>query len=156
MSNADRRRRYRAKNLEACRASSRIAAAKKRKAFPEYTSWQNMLSRCYNPAHPRFTDYGGRGISVCSRWRRSFVAFREDVGARPSNRHTLDRLNNDGNYMETNCCWATHQQQAEHTRRNLLIDGLPCSVQARRIGMPYSTLRMRIRRGWSNVRALGV
>ena len=82
---------------------------------PEYRAWSAMLERCTNERHAAWNDYGGRGISVCERWR-SFDAFLSDMGPRPSRQHTLDRVNNDGNYEPANCRWATWTQQARNRR----------------------------------------
>jgi hypothetical protein len=68
---------------------------------------------CENPKHMHFGRYGGRGISVCDRWRRSFADFVADMGPRPDG-HTLDRVNNDGNYEPDNCRWATRKQQSNN------------------------------------------
>jgi predicted phage-related endonuclease len=72
-----------------------------------------MRARCENPKHMHFGRYGGRGISVCDRWRRSFADFVADMGPRPDG-HTLDRVNNDGNYEPDNCRWATRKQQSNN------------------------------------------
>ena len=81
---------------------------------PEYRSWAAAKTRCYNPAYSKYPRYGGRGIVMCERWRDSFARFFEDMGRRPSKRHTLDRRNNDGNYEPGNCRWATPKQQAKN------------------------------------------
>ena len=85
---------------------------------PTYNSWANMVKRCTNPKQKRFKHYGGRGISVCERWR-SFVNFLADMGERPSLKHSIDRFPNpSGNYEPGNCRWATPQQQHETQRHH--------------------------------------
>jgi hypothetical protein len=73
--------------------------------------WQAMKNRCYNPNVRQYKNYGGRGIKVCDRWRNSFTAFLEDMGPKPSKKHSLDRINNIGDYEPGNCRWATVKQQ---------------------------------------------
>lgn len=85
-----------------------------RKFRAEYRSWMHMRDRCRNPNNKDFDRYGGRGISICERWNE-FAKFIEDMGARPTNLHSLDRYpNNDGNYEPTNCRWATKVEQANN------------------------------------------
>lgn len=81
-----------------------------------YSVWQSMRKRCYNPKAAHFADYGGRGITVCDRWQNSVSAFAEDMGPRPSAKHSLDRIDNDGNYEPSNCRWATYSQQRKNAR----------------------------------------
>lgn len=81
-----------------------------------YSKWQQMKQRCNNPSHPRYRDWGGRGISVCERWNNSFRTFVEDIGVPSDNKMSLDRINNDGNYEPGNVRWATPGQQLLNTR----------------------------------------
>lgn len=83
---------------------------------PEYTCWKNMRRRCGNPAAKDYPRYGGRGIAVCEQWQRSYVAFLADVGRRPSPKHSLDRIENAGNYEPGNVRWATMREQRLNAR----------------------------------------
>ena len=79
-----------------------------------YTSWRSMIDRCTRESAPNYYLYGGRGITVCERWRR-FEDFLKDMGERPIDR-TLDRVDNDGNYEPGNCRWATRSEQQRNKR----------------------------------------
>lgn len=83
-----------------------------------YPTWLNMRQRCRNPKHPRYGDWGGRGIKICERWD-NFEHFLEDVGERPEGK-TLDRKDNDGDYCPENVRWATPLEQNTNKGRNSL------------------------------------
>ncbi len=81
-----------------------------------YQAWASMKQRCNNPNHMSYENYGGRGITVCDKWNLSYKDFLADMGYRPTTTHSLDRINNNGNYTPENCRWATLEQQRENKR----------------------------------------
>lgn len=128
------------------------------KRTAEYHAWQSMLQRCGNPNNPGWANYGGRSITVCERWQESFENFLADMGNRPSSRHSLDRINNEGNYEPGNVRWATREQQNRNNRRNFVVEfrGVRrCLAEwAEQVGISAGTLFKRIReRGWDVERA---
>jgi hypothetical protein len=113
--------------------------ARKGAVTVEFATWQAMIARCNRPTHVSYQNYGGRGINVCRRWRKSFVNFLADMGRRPSAKHSLDRKNNDKNYTPSNCRWATPKQQRLNQRRRARLDqftDLELSREAVRRGYP--------------------
>jgi hypothetical protein len=83
---------------------------------PLYQTWRSMLSRCENPNSADYENYAARGISVCERWH-DFPSFVQDMGEKPSAKHTLERRDNDGNYEPLNCVWATRSDQNRNRRK---------------------------------------
>ena len=118
----------------------------------EYGVWTGMRHRCNSKTHPSFKDYGGRGITVCERWN-DFANFMADMGPRPSEKHSLDRIDNDQGYSPENCRWATASQQHRNTRANrtLTYAGVtkPLCEWAEERGIATTTLAHRLRTGWS-------
>lgn len=87
---------------------------------PEYRRWKDMRGRCRNKNHKLYPYYGARGISVCKRWD-DFQTYLDDIGERPSEAHSLDRIDNNGNYEPSNVRWATSKQQQNNTRQNVKV-----------------------------------
>lgn len=126
---------------------------------PEYEVWKSMRARCKNPNDKRYARYGKRGISVCARWQ-DFSNFIQDMGPRPSDKHSLERRNNDGDYEPDNCYWGTDFDQGRNKKSNLLIthEGrTQClSAWAAESSITPQHLRGRLRDGWEFADAIGL
>lgn len=124
----------------------------------EYRAWQTMRLRCLNPENAAYPDYGGRGIKVCERWLNSVQAFVDDMGLKPSPKHEIDRIDNDGHYEPGNCQWATRKHNDRNRRNNRWIDingerrvlAEWCELKA----MPRDVVNKRLMAGWPAERAL--
>lgn len=132
--------------------------------LPEYGQWAAMLSRCYNPNAGKYKNYGGRGISVCQRWRAGidgktgFECFLLDMGPHPTKRHSIERVNNNGDYCPGNCRWATNKEQSRNRRNNRTVtyrgETLCMTAMAEKYGVPYFAFRDRISSGWTTESAI--
>jgi hypothetical protein len=128
--------------------------AKRGAKDPEYEAWNQMKGKCYRASHPSFKNYGGRGIRMADEWRYDFMAFYSHIGPRPTSEHTVERINNDGNYEPGNVKWATHSEQNRNQRSNvnLTIDGVTMCVADWAIltKRPASTIYRRVDKGWDD------
>lgn len=119
--------------------------------------WSGMLSRCENKNRKSYKNYGGHGVTVCERWHE-FENFLADMGEPTTSRHTLDRIKTDGNYEPDNCRWATMLEQQNNRSNNVLVGhgGMEMTIPAwaRHTGIPASSIRSRLGRGWTVEMAL--
>lgn len=117
---------------------------------PEYRAWEAMKRRCSKSTYGAYSRYGGRGIKVCERWDNSFEAFFLDMGQKPSPKHSLERIDNDGDYCPGNCKWATTSEQGVNrsNNRRLTYEGrtMCLSEWAKELGVSTSSIHSRIRR----------
>lgn len=138
-------------------AKSRATHGESRRSA-EYVAWAGMKSRCLNRNSEDWTDYGGRGISVCADWLE-FQPFLLAMGRKPTPRHSLDRMNVHGNYEPSNCRWATPIEQSTNRRNRLAFTHQGRTLNLIEwqavVGVHWRTLRSRITQmGWSVERAL--
>lgn len=118
---------------------------------PEYRAWSAIKSRCLNSNVECFDRYGGRGIKVCARWRRSFKSFLADVGPRPTPRHSIERIDNDEDYRPGNVKWALPGEQQNNRRNTIFVrhrgKRVPLAIACADLGVNRNTIWMRISRG---------
>lgn len=106
--------RYRRYCSTECRVKGKAIMHKNHPDYYERNTWRGMLARCNDPSNKKYDNYGGRGIMVHLPWAMSFRQFKADMGAKPTPKHELDRIDNDGHYEPSNCRWVTHK---ENTRK---------------------------------------
>lgn len=125
---------------------------------PEYGVWRAMRDRCNRPKNKNYADYGGRGIKVYPEWDSSFDAFFAHLGPRPTSKHSIDRIDNDGDYEPGNVQWAVRTQQVRNTRLARIVtfngETLHLKEWASRFGIGYSALKYRLAHGWGFERAI--
>lgn len=125
-----------------------------------YNIWLNMKQRCSNPKASHYEYYGGKGVSVCEEWKKSFSTFRDwALSNGYEDGLTIDRIESDKDYCPENCRWVTHLKQMSNTTRNVMLtyqgETHSLSEWSRIVGVPYGTLKSRLRYGWSVERMLG-
>ena len=121
--------------------------------------WNNILSRCYNSNASHFHRYGGRGVTVCDQWRNDFKVFYDWAMSHGySDELTIDRINNDGNYEPSNCRWVDIKTQARNRNNNhyVTINGITKTLTewCNYYSINYRTVQDRIKRGWTEHKAL--
>lgn len=125
---------------------------------PEYYIWRSIKNRCTNPKHKNFGRYGGRGIAICDSWLNDFSAFIADMGKRPTDKHTIDRIDNNLGYSKSNCAWRTHKEQANNKSSNRYLtykgETLTCAQWADKLGITRSAINSRLKAGWPIARVV--
>lgn len=118
-----------------------------------YGIWHGIKQRCLNPNAEEYKWYGARGITICDAWLHSFEAFYADMGDPPSDVHSIERNDTNGNYEPNNCRWATHLEQMNNTRANVFIEyngeKKTLAEWARALNVPRATMYYRHRQGWT-------
>ncbi len=125
----------------------------KRSLFrPEYKAWNNLKTRCYNPNTNNWHRYGGRGIIVCEKWL-NFEGFLEDMGRKPSPLHSIDRIDNNGDYCKENCKWSTKEEQVRNRGTNVYLEykGNKMIIKdiAKEVGLNFQLIQIRMKKGMS-------
>lgn len=118
----------------------------------EYDIWKTMKQRCGNPKCKAYKNYGGRGITVCSRWINSFENFLNDMGRKPTPKHTIERKDNNKGYSPDNCKWATRTENCNNKRNCRIVTfkgrSMTITQWAKKLGVNSETFRDRFSYGW--------
>lgn len=129
-----------------------------RRSTPEYRAWKAMKGRCLDPNNISYKNYGGRGVTVCDEWLHDYPSFLKEIGKRPSKNHSVDRINNNGNYEPGNVRWATRKEQRRNSDRvhPVTINGITRLIcdWAAVSGVPEESISARIRHGWDLKRSV--
>lgn len=124
----------------------------------EYFAWVHMKGRCNNPKNEKYPNYGGRGIKVCDRWESSFESFLSDMGEAPTKKHTIDRIDVNGDYCPDNCRWATFKEQSLNKTNSVRLqfrgETKTLSEWCDELDLPRPAVEARISRGWTIEKAL--
>ncbi len=124
----------------------------------EYKIWTGMKARCLNKKSISYKNYGGRQITVCTEWLNSFDNFYKDMGSAPTNKHTLERIDNNNGYCKENCRWATYREQSRNKRNNNLVtynNKTQCAADwDKEMGFTIGVVSHRINSGWSVEKAM--
>ena len=143
-----------------CGCINRKIASETRKRYkthgssftPEYRTWLGMKTRCHNENDPNYVYYGARGIKVCSSWKDSFENFYEDMGERPSDNHSIDRIDVNGDYEPGNCRWATASEQRRNTRKTRYVthggEKYALKDLTDQLDVKYDLVLQRLNAGW--------
>lgn len=127
------------------------------RGHPLYHTWVGMRQRCNNPRKHGYRWYGARGIRVCKRWD-DFALFLEDMGPRPSPKHSIDRIDVDGDYTPDNCRWTDAKTQANNKRSNvsLTVNGITKTMTewSEETGVSIQTMASRVKLGWNDERVV--
>lgn len=125
----------------------------------EHRSWEHMFERCRRRGNKNWKNYGGRGITVCARWK-DFNLFVADMGRKPTPRHTIERKDVNGNYEPINCKWATQAEQMRNLRRSVYVEVQGVKVLlmdvADKLGLDRQIVYGRLKNGWSLEAALSI
>lgn len=123
----------------------------------EYQTWARIKARCMDKNHPDYYLYGGRGIKLSKEWDESFTEFYQDIGDRPSNKHSIDRIDVNGDYSKLNCRWATNYTQSRNKRTNRIIEfngvKMCLSDWAKKLGLNPTSLHERLQK-WTLEKSL--